>query len=235
MAGDDRRWMMNGFLKATLGLGVVCLLVSVAPACSSDDSSGTSGKGGTGGGGTGGGTGGGGTGGGGTGGGGTGGVSGGGGAGGTAGSSTGGAPTGCNALANVGSVVQQVYVSADGIVGDGGIINSGTYVLTAATVYTGPGGGTGPTGLSLTDTLALDGGAYERVLSAVNDAGLDGSPVRQNGTFVLKDGGGIQVDQTCPAGMQPFNSYDCDGTKLHIYAPAAGPNSPALMFEYTKQ
>lgn len=224
---------MNGFFKATLGLGVACLLVSVAAACSSDDSSGTSGKGGTGGGGTGGGTGGGGTGGGGTGGstGGTAGSS----TGGSAGSGTGGAPAGCNALVNVGSVVQQMYVATDGIVGDGGIVNSGTYVLTAATVYTGPDGGTGATGLSLTDTVALDGGAYERVLSAVDDAGLDGSPIRQNGTFVLEDGGGIQVVMTCPAGAQPFTSYASDGTKLRIYAPAAGPGSPALMYEYTKK
>ncbi len=211
---------MNGLFKVTLGLGVVVLLASAAAACSSDDSSGAGGTAGTGGGGTGGGTGGGGT---------------GGGTGGTAGSGTGGAPTECNALANVGSVVQQAYVATDGIVGDGGIINSGTYVLTAAAVYTGPDGGTGPTGLALTDTLALDGGAYERVLSAVNDAGLDGSAMRQNGTFAIEDGGGIQVVMTCPVGPQPFTSYDSDGTKVHLYAPAAGPGNPALMFEYTKK
>lgn len=219
---------MNGFLKVALDLGVVVLLASVAPACSSEESGGTGGKAGTGGG-----TGGGGTGGGGTGGG-TGGTAGSS-TGGTAGSGTGGAPTGCNALANVGSVVQQVYVATDGVVGDGGIINSGVYVLTAAAVYTGPDGGTGPTGLALTDTVALDGGAYERVLSAVNDAGLDGSPIRQNGTFVLEDGGGIQVLMTCPVGAQPFNSYGINGAKFRIYAPAAGPNIPAVMYEYTKQ
>ncbi|MCC6900691.1 MAG: hypothetical protein IT377_17050 [Polyangiaceae bacterium] len=219
---------MNGFFKVTLGLGVVVLLASAAAACSSDDSSGTGGTAGTGGGGTGGGTGGGGTGGG------TGGTAGSG-TGGTAGSGTGGAPTGCNGLANVGSAVQQLYVATDAVVGNGGIIKSGTYVLTAAAVYTGPDGGTGPTGLALTDTLAVDGGAYERVVSALNDAGLDGSAIRQNGTFTLEDGGGIQVAMTCPVGPQPFTSYDSDGTKVHLYVPAAGPGNPPLMFEYTKK
>jgi hypothetical protein len=143
--------------------------------------------------------------------------------------------TECNALSNVGTVIQQMYVSTDGVVGDGGALAAGTYVLTAAAVYTGPDGGTGPTGTALADTVALaGGGGYERVVSIINDAGLDGSPIHQNGSFTLFDGGGIQVNQSCPAGAQPFTSYDSDGTTLRIFAPAAGPN-PAVMFEYTKQ
>ena len=143
-------------------------------------------------------------------------------------------PTACNALSNIGTVIPQTYVALAAVSGDGGTIAAGTYVLTAAAVYTGTDGGSGPTGTTFQDTLALaDGGAYERVASIVNDAGVDGSPFHQNGGIVL-NGSSIQITQTCPSGMQPFTSYDSNGTKLHIYAPAAG-NNPPVMFEYTKQ
>lgn len=142
--------------------------------------------------------------------------------------------TACNALSNVGAVVQQMYVATDPVTGSGGAIPAGTYVLTAAAIYTGPDGGVGPTGTTLADTLAIaNGGKYERVASIVNDAGLDGSPVHQNGGFTV-DGGSMQLLQTCPLGSQPFKSYDSDGTKLRIYAPAEG-FGPGVMFEYTKQ
>lgn len=142
--------------------------------------------------------------------------------------------TACNALSNVGAVVQQMYVATDPVTGDGGAVASGTYVLTAAAVYTGPDGGVGPTGTTFTDTLAMsEGGTYERVASIVDDAGLDGSPLHQNGRFTL-DGGGIKVTQTCPSGKQPFTSYDSDGTKLRLYVPA-GVYGPGVMFEYTRR
>jgi hypothetical protein len=143
-------------------------------------------------------------------------------------------PMGCNALSNVGTVVQQMYVATDPVTGKGGAIAPGTYVLTAAAVYSGPDGGVGPTGTTYTDTVAFSMGAtYERVASVVDDAGLDGSPIRQNGAFTT-DGGSIQVKQTCPKGAQPFTSYDSDGTKVRIYAPA-GIFGPGLMYEYTKK
>jgi hypothetical protein len=140
----------------------------------------------------------------------------------------------CNALTNIGAVVPQMFVATDAVTGDGGTIAAGTYVLTAAAVYTGGDGGAGPTGTTFQDTLAMGGdGTYERVASIADDAGLDGSPFHQNGSFVV-DGGSIQVTQTCPTGAQPFTSYDSDGAKLHIYAPALAGN-PGVMFEYTKQ
>jgi len=143
-------------------------------------------------------------------------------------------PSECNSLTNVGAVVQQMYVATDAVTGTGGTIAAGTYVLTAAAVYVGANGNSGPTGLTLQDTLAIDGsGAYERVLSAIDDAGADGTPVHQNGSFIV-NGSSIQVTQTCPPGWQPFTSYDSDGTKVKIYAPAGG-GFPPVMFEYTKQ
>lgn len=144
------------------------------------------------------------------------------------------AGSGCNALTNVGAVVPQMFVATDAVTGDGGVIAAGTYVLTAAAVYTGGDGGAGPTGTTFQDTLAMkDAGTYERVASMANDAGLDGSPFHQNGSFVL-DGGSIRIVQTCPNGTQPFTSYDLNGAKLRIYAPAFA-NNPGVMFEYTKQ
>lgn len=142
--------------------------------------------------------------------------------------------TACNALSNVGEVVQQMYVATNPVTGDGGVIATGTYVLTAAAVYTGPDGGVGATGTTFADTLALsDGGTYERVVSVVNDAGLDGRPLHQNGRFT-SGGSSLEVTQTCPPGRQPFTSYDSDGTRLRIYAPA-GALGPGVMFEYTRQ
>ncbi len=143
--------------------------------------------------------------------------------------------TGCNSLANVGPVTQQMFVASDPVMGDGGAIGEGTYVCTAAVVYTGADGGTGSTGTTSQDTvLILDGGAYERVVSIVNDAGADGSAMHQNGHFTL-NGSSISIAQTCPPGAGPFNSFDSSGAKFHVYAPAAGPGNPGLMLEYTKQ
>lgn len=140
----------------------------------------------------------------------------------------------CNELSNIGTVVPQTFVATDAVSGAGGLLVAGTYVLTAAVVYTGPGGGTGPTGLKLRDTLIIDASnLYQRVTSIVDDAGVDGSPLHENGAFVV-DGSSIQVTQTCPPGVQPFTSYDSNGTTIHIYASAAG-GSPAVMFEYTRQ
>lgn len=142
--------------------------------------------------------------------------------------------TACNALTNVGPVVQQMYVASNPVTGDGGVIATGTYVLTGATVYSGPDGGVGATGTTYADTLAMsDGGTYERAATVVDDPALEPLYYRQNGR-ITSDGGSLQVTQTCPAGRQPFTSYDSDGTRLRIYAPA-GALGPGVMFEYTRQ
>jgi hypothetical protein len=144
-------------------------------------------------------------------------------------------PLGCNTVSNIGTVIQQMYVATDPVTGAGGVIAAGTYALTAAAVYTGAGGGSGPTGTTFADTVVFESGnMYERVASIIDDAGLDGSPIRQNGSYLL-DGSSIQVTQTCPKGFQPFTSYDSDAMKVQVYAPPGGPGKPALMFEYTKQ
>ncbi len=143
-------------------------------------------------------------------------------------------PTECNALSNIGAVVSQMNVATDPVTGSGGVIATGTYVLTAAVAYQGPAGTVGPTGATFADTLVLaDGGSYERVATFMNAPGPDGT-FHQNGTFTT-DGASLQVTQTCPPGSQPFTSYDSDGTTLRIYSPSAGVVSPGLMFEYTRQ
>lgn len=140
---------------------------------------------------------------------------------------------GCNALVNAATVIDQLFVATAAASGDGGTLVSGTYFMTAASVYTGVDGGAGPTGTTFAETLVMDGGAYERVQIAVNDAGADGSPYHANGNVTI-NGASVQVNQTCPILAQPFTTYDSNGTKLHIYAPPAGSN-PGIMFEYTKQ
>lgn len=143
-------------------------------------------------------------------------------------------PAACNELLNVGTVVQQTFVATEAVSGAGGLLAEGTYVLTAAVVYTGTGGGTGPTGTTFQDTLTIEASyLYQRVTSIIDGARFDGSPIHQSGAFVV-DGSSIEVTQTCPPGVQPFTSYDSNGTQVHIYSPAAG-SIPAVMFEYTKQ
>lgn len=145
-------------------------------------------------------------------------------------------PMACNAVTNIGTVISQMFVATDPVTGTGGVIAAGTYVLTAASVYTGIGGMTGPTGTTYSDTLVIaDGGAYERVLSIV-DGVMTGTPIHQSGSFAT-DGASITVTQTCPPGPQPFTSFDSDGTTVRIYAPADafGPGVPGVMFEYTRQ
>lgn len=142
--------------------------------------------------------------------------------------------SGCNGVTNIATAIPQTFVASDPVVGDGGALVPGMYVCTAAVVYTGADGGTGPTGLTIRDTVELDdAGAYERAFAFTNDAGLDSSTT-QNGT-ITTNGGSLTVKQTCPSGLQPFNSFDSNGTVFHIYAPAAGAGNPAVMFEYTKQ
>ncbi|MBX7194359.1 MAG: hypothetical protein K1X94_20050 [Sandaracinaceae bacterium] len=144
---------------------------------------------------------------------------------------TDGGPMACNSVTNVGTAITQTNVATAPVSGAGGVIAPGMYVLTEAVIYTGPTGMTGPTGLTFTDTVVLAAdGSYDRAFSVVGP-GADGTPMYQSGTFTT-DGASLTVTQTCPAGRQPFTSYDSDGTTLRIYSPG-DPSFPATMFEYT--
>ena len=69
----------------------------------------------------------------------------------------------CNALVNSAPEVAPVYVPADLPVPAGGELSDGTYHVTANSIYTGPGGGSGPTGASIRNTFDFRTGVLQGV------------------------------------------------------------------------
>lgn len=70
----------------------------------------------------------------------------------------------CNALVNTTPPVPEVQttnVAADLPAPAGGTIVDGTYYLTAENVYTGPGGASGPTGVTVANVVVIQGGTVQ--------------------------------------------------------------------------
>jgi hypothetical protein len=141
----------------------------------------------------------------------------------------------CTNIANVGTVVHYIDVPTDQpIAQGGGPPSDGTYVITAASLYTGDGGASGPTSTTIQETVVVSGMSYDQVSAAAN-GGQDAGVVYQSGHFTV-NGAGISIVRVCPSfAMYPFNSYDFDGRRFRIYGPANGPNNPPVVVEYTKQ
>jgi hypothetical protein len=96
----------------------------------------------------------------------------------------------------------------------GGTVVDGTYNLSAYTVYTGPGGASGPGGLTLQSIVRIQGNAIERLV-------LDYSGIerRQSGTFVagtpLADD--ITITWTCGSGAPEVGKYSASSSKFAFY------------------
>jgi hypothetical protein len=129
------------------------------------------------------------------------------------GTSTGGSP--CNSIANGASVVQEqqspnTAPSPQG----GGVPADGTYYMTALTVYTGPGGASGPTGNSGQQTVQFTSSTM--TLQIVDQSA--GCPAQtQTGTLTFS-GMMLTLATTCPANC----GTNCGGTQGYTW------NSPTL-------
>jgi uncharacterized repeat protein (TIGR02543 family) len=131
-----------------------------------------------------------------------------------AGSSDGGQ---CNSIVNKGQLVKVVQLAQNPPPYQGGPLIQGTYVLTAATIYTGPGGAAGLEGTTLEETIVYFGGPTSGPLMVVLsiDGGADQSinAVMSSAAAVAS----LTVNYQCGPLTQDNDSYTSLPGELHVY------------------
>jgi len=135
---------------------------------------------------------------------------------------------GCVVINNGASVVMEQSVATAEPAATGGTIPDGTYFVTAATVYAGPGGMTGPTGTTYQFTTHISANTYDAIESVTGGAASVFS-----GTFAI-NGTSAQILQTCPAtdsGVSPYDQITSDGTTVTVYTSSL----PFSSLTFTKQ
>lgn len=112
----------------------------------------------------------------------------------------------CSALVNVAPEVQIVAESSDPPPATGGAIADGTYVARNATIYTGAGGTSGPTGSTLQMTVAIAGSLSETVTNGVASS-----------SKMTTSGNQLTYETTCPAERVSHVEYSATPTSLTIH------------------
>ena len=108
--------------------------------------------------------------------------------------------TDCNRLRQMGAPVEEVQVAGAPPVTTAGFYPAGTYVLTSATVYTGPGGPSGPSGLRYAATLDVHGmGSIDYFDVVQEQAGCPSYSYRFTGDTFGTSTKLFNVTWTCPA------------------------------------
>lgn len=137
----------------------------------------------------------------------------------------------CNAIVDVAALITANQTAANPPNPMGGIIADGTYALTDATVYTGPGGPTGGLGQARV-TLQIQGTTVQIV-----DDGDPNRSKRSTATLTTMGTSLIAID-TCPDSKATVGSYTASSTTLLIFQPAGSlpdGGSETLVETYTKQ
>jgi hypothetical protein len=126
----------------------------------------------------------------------------------------------CNTLMNTAPLVSEEEVAMAAPKPMGGTVSDGTYFLTTATLFTGPQGGTGPTGTQYQWVTKTSGDAYEVSLSIT---GRGASDSVTSGTSVAS-GSTVSFTQTCPVAKNATSTYgfDADGTSVTLYGTQLG-------------
>lgn len=109
----------------------------------------------------------------------------------------------CNTLANGASSISVQQVAQNPPSAGGGPIVDGTYFLTDATIYTGPGGPTGPGGTTQT-TIQITGSTVQVVVA-------DGQPPSRT-TTLATSGVSFTSTDTCPDTAVQSGSYTATTT-----------------------
>ncbi len=137
------------------------------------------------------------------------------------------AATTCNTLSNVASTVSFEQVAQDPPQPQGGTIADGTYTLTAATIYTGPGGPTGASGSSKV-TVQISGTTIQVV--------TDGSPPTKTVTLATS-GSTLTASDTCPDTSVTHGSYTATAATLLIFLDGGTDDAGArtLVETFTRQ
>lgn len=137
---------------------------------------------------------------------------------------------GCSSLGNTAPVVAEQNVASAPPTPAGGTIADGTYFLTAAKVFTGAGGATGPTGVTYQMDSKWAGGAFEYVEAITGGTGAGG---KYAGTYATS-GTAITITFTCGStGKSGFTLFDATATSFTIYTPPSGGTANGWVF--TKQ
>jgi hypothetical protein len=118
----------------------------------------------------------------------------------------------CNTLdLGAAAAIPLTQVASQEPVAMGGTISDGTYLLTKFTIYTGPGGATGPLPLSLKVRRDLAGGTFQTVQD-------DGSNVRHfTATLTTTDTAFTETD-TCPGTTVDQGTYSATTTTFTEWA-----------------
>ena len=120
----------------------------------------------------------------------------------------GGAGPSCNQLVAAGPCVAQIQVDDNAPAPRGGQLAAGTYDLTERTLYTNPGGATGPIGDALVESLALQGSGASWSLDR---AGFTSAMATRTSASASVSGVMIRLVTTCPTGDNPPLDAGGDG------------------------
>jgi hypothetical protein len=137
------------------------------------------------------------------------------------------APLTCNALVNSAPTITVEQVASDPPSPQGGTVADGTYAMTAAVIYTGAAGPSGPSGTAQT-TLQISGSTIQ-VANA-------GQPATRTVTFTIS-GTGIDSVDTCPDTDERPATYTATPTSLVVELAAGTDDAGArtLVETFTKQ
>jgi len=137
------------------------------------------------------------------------------------------APVACNTLVNSAPSITVEQVASDPPAPQGGIPVDGTYVLSAAVIYTGPAGPTGPSGTS--QTMIQITGSTIQVVST-------GEPPTRTVTFTTS-GTSLDSVDTCPDTDTRPGSYTATPTTFVVALDGGTDDAGArtLVETFTKQ
>jgi hypothetical protein len=134
----------------------------------------------------------------------------------------------CNAPGQCGSPIAEEQVPSEALPTNGGPIAAGTYVLSALTIYTGPGGASGPVAGSpvAAETLVLANGTF--AVSVVFTANMQTMDFYEAGTYSTV-GTTVTFDETCPmsaAGMP--SDYSATPSQIRFVAMLNGQSNESV-------
>jgi hypothetical protein len=133
----------------------------------------------------------------------------------------------CNQIAQLGQFVPELVVADYPPTPTGGTLQPATYVVSAVTIYAGPGGPTLTYGM-LQETAIVTGNGGN-IFQVQQVSGMNGCTQWANGTLAL-DGTSAALTQSCPStclvGMEcSFSgnySVSADGTTVSLFVPSGG-------------
>lgn len=112
----------------------------------------------------------------------------------------------CSTLTNVAQPVEIVNQAGDAPPATGGVIASGTYVVTSAVRYTGAAGQTGPSGQKVQMTVRITGQDAESI--------FDNVPRRAT---IHVDGVNLRTTARCPSSAVDDAPFSASGDSLTLY------------------